>query len=122
MAHALYLDKVNGNTLWADAISKELGEINDYKTFRLAIESDNLDEYQQIPYHIVFAVKFDGRRKARLVMGGNVTDNPKEEVYSGVVNISSVRLAFLISLLNDLQVCAADVGNAFLNGINKEKV
>jgi hypothetical protein len=122
VAHALYLDKMNGNSLWADAISKELGEINAFKTFRLAIESDNLDEYQRIPYHIVFAVKFDGRRKARLVMGGNVTDTPKEEVYSGVVNISSVRLAYLVSVMNNLKICAADVGNAFLNGINKEPV
>ena len=122
VAHALYLDKVNGNSLWADAITKELGEINMFKVFRAVLESDNLDEYQKIPYHIVFAVKFDGRRKARLVMGGHVTDTPKEDVYSGVVGINTVRLAFQLCALNDLQVCAADVGNAYLHGINKEKV
>jgi hypothetical protein len=43
-------------------------------------------------------------------------------VFSGVVNISSVRLGFLIAELNGLQVCAADIGTAFLYGRTREKV
>jgi hypothetical protein len=38
------------------------------------------------------------------------------------VDISSVRLGFLIAALNDLQTCAADIGNAFLYGRTREKV
>jgi hypothetical protein len=33
--------------------------------------------YQKIPYHIVFDVKYDLRHKARLVAGGNWTENEK---------------------------------------------
>ena len=88
--HALQLDKENGNTLWEDAIKKEIAEINQYNTFRLPQPEESLNGFKRIPYHIVFAVKFDGRRKARLVAGGNLTEPPKDDVYSGVVSIESI--------------------------------
>jgi len=34
VTHALFLDRVNGNWLWQDAIENELCQIDDYKTFR----------------------------------------------------------------------------------------
>jgi len=120
--HALKLDAENGNTAWRDAIETEIKQINQFQTFRLPRASDDLSEYQRIPYHFVFDVKFDGRRKARLVAGGNVTDPLKEDIYSGVTGLESVRLAFLLAAQNDLQVCAADIGNAFLNGRTREKI
>jgi hypothetical protein len=122
IAHALRLDAQAGNTMWQDAINTEVKQLNDYKTFRLRIKSDDLEGYTRIPYHCVFDVKFDGRRKCRIVAGGNHTTPTKESVFSGVVNISSVRLGFLIAGLNDLQICAADIGNAFLYGRTREKV
>jgi hypothetical protein len=121
--HALQLDQRNGNSLWREAIDKEPGQLNEYKTFRRRNSGEDLHEYTRIPYHCVFDVNFDGRRKRRLVAGGGDHTTPsKESVFSGVVNISSVRLGFLIAELNDLQVCAADIGNAFLYGHTREKV
>ena len=96
-------------------------EINSFGVFRKITEEDNLKDYQKIPYHLVFDVKFDGRRKARLVADGNWTDVPKEDVYSGVVGLDTVRLGFQLAALNDLVVCAADVGTAFLHGYTREK-
>ena len=79
--------------------------------------------YKRIPYHIVFDVKFDGRLKSRLVAGGHRTpDVPHEDVFSPVVGMESVCLGFILARLNDLTVCAGDVGNAFLNAKTKEKV
>jgi Reverse transcriptase (RNA-dependent DNA polymerase) len=75
-----------------------------------------------IPYHCVFDVKFDGRRKCRLVAGGHRTDPPKEDIFSGVVSMEAVRLGFILARMNGLLVCAGDVGNAFLYGKTKEKV
>ena len=98
--------------MWRDAV----------ETFRLLAIGEVLDEYTRIPYHFVFDIKFDGRRKARLVAGGNHTTLPKEDIYSGVVGIESIRIGFLIAELNGLQVCAADIGNAFLYGKTREKV
>ena len=120
--HAINLDKANGNNIWKEATETELKQINEYETFRLPTEDDDISEYQMIPYHMIYDVKFDGRRKARLVAGGNWTVTPKEDIYSGVIGMDSVRLAFALAAMHDLDVCAADVGNAFLYGKTKEKV
>ena len=118
--HALQLDTANGNGLFQEAIDKELKAIHEHKTFRIPDPGEDLSEYKWIPYHFVFDVKFDLRRKTRLVAGGNKTDDPgpDQDVYSGVVGIEFVRLLFLLASMNDLKVYAADVGNAFLHGKN----
>ena len=112
--HALKLDLLNGSDLWKKAIDKELREINEMKVFRAATDEDDLSLYQKIPYHIVFDCKFDGRRKARLVCSGNLTEVPSEDVYSGVVGLDTVRLGFQIASMRKLQVCAADIGTCLL--------
>ena len=123
IAEARRLDEANGDTKWGDAIAKELGQIDQYGTFRTVPGDERLPrEYQRIPYHMVFDVKFDLRRKARLVAGGNMTAPPKEDVYSGVVGMEGIRLGFTLASLFGLDVCAADVGNAFLYGRTREKV
>ena len=120
---ALALDARNKDKLWEESMNKELKQINDYKTFIVLEEGDPMPEgYTKIPYHMVFDVKFDLRRKSRLVAGGNHTENPKEDIYSGVVGMETVRLGFTLAAMNKLQCCAADVGNAFLYGKTREKV
>ena len=49
-------------------------------------------------------------------------DPPKDMVYASVVSRDSVRLAFLLAALNDLDILAADVQNAYLNAPTTEKV
>ena len=120
--HALQLDSKNGDQLYEKAIGKELGAIKDHAVFRLPKPGESLEGYQRIPYHFVFDVKYDLRRKARLVAGGNMTDDPDEDIYSGVIGIEFVRLLFILASMNGLELWAADVGNAFLHGINKEKL
>ena len=123
LKQAFALDKRNGNNDWENAIKKELKQLFDYNTFKKLKPGEVLPtEYKKIPYHIIFDVKFDLRRKARLVAGGNWTDVGKDDVYSGVVGIESVRTGFFLGELNGLTCCAADVGNAFLYGKTREKV
>jgi len=119
--HAMELDKKNGNKLWEEAILKELTQLDDYETFKL-VENEDLSEYQKIPYHFVFDVKFDLRHKARLVAGGNHCEVPKDDTYSGVISLTAVRILFLLATLNKLDLYAADVGNAFLYGTTRQKV
>ena len=121
---ALRLDKVNNDNLWEGAMDKEIGSINTFKTFIILEENEHISEvYKQIPYHMIFDVKFDGRRKARLVVGGHRgPEVPREEIYSGVVSMKTIRTAFILASLNNLEVCAADVSTAFLYGKTREKV
>ena len=61
--------------------------------------------------------------KARLVAGGHrAPDITREEAYSGVVSMETIRVAFVLAALNNLDVCAADISTEFLHGKTKEKV
>ena len=121
--HALEIDKCNGNNKWRESINKELQQLRDYDTFHQLDSCNDIPEgYSRTPYHFVFAIKVDGRCKSRLVAGGNRAPDYGGAVYSGVVGTDAVRLAFLHASLNNLTVCAADVGNAFLYAKCKEKL
>ena len=76
--------------------------------------------YQKIRVHLIFAVKHDGRHKARLVAGGHLTPDPIESIYCGVVSIRSLRLVIFLAKLNNLEVWGADIGNAYLEAKTKE--
>ena len=120
---ALSLDKINNNNLWKEAIDKEIASLLEMNTFEITNKNERLPvEYGYVPIHFVFDVKYDLRRKARLVAGGNVTAPPTEDIYSGVVSIENVRIALLLADANKLEVVAADVGNAYLYGTTNEKV
>ena len=49
-----------------------------------------------------------------------VVDPLKESTYSSVVTFDSVQIAFTIAILNDLDMLAVDVQNAYMNATMKE--
>ena len=61
-------------------------------------------EYHKIKVHLVFAVKFDGRHKARLVADGHLTREPIENIYSGVASLRNLRLVIFLGKLNNLDI------------------
>ncbi len=71
---------------------------------------------------MIFDVKMDFTRKARFVAGGHMTNPPAAITNSGVVSRDSVRIAFLLAALNDVDLLATDIGNAYLNAPAREKV
>ena len=74
--------------------------------------------------HMIFDIKMDGKftRKARLVADGHTTDAPSSITYSSVVSRESVRLALLLASLNNLDIAACGIGNAYLNAECREKL
>ena len=120
---AMYLDRINGNTKWADAEKREVdenGKIGTYKSlgFGASIPSN----YKLIKVHMVYAVKHDGRHKARLVANGNMTGAITESNYSGVVSLRSIRIIAFIAELNSLELWGADISSAYLMSYTSEKV
>ena len=71
---------------------------------------------------MIFDVQMDLTQKARLVAGGHLIEPPASITFSSVVSRDSVRLAFLIAALNDLEVTACDVGNAYLNASCRKRI
>ena len=51
-----------------------------------------------------------------------MAEAPPSITYASVVSRESVRIAFLIAALNDLDIEAADIGNAYLNAPPREKI
>jgi hypothetical protein len=71
---------------------------------------------------LVFDVKMDFTRKARFVAEGYRAEAPASMIYSSVAQKDSVRIAFLLSALNDIPLLSCDVMNAYLNAPCREKI
>ena len=133
---ATRLDKYNNNYFWQDTIRKELKTVCiAYKPYehngenispeQIRTEMQNhLIGYKEITCHFVFDVKLDGSftRKARFCANGSKTDVPKSLSYSSVVSRESVRIAFLLAGLIDVEILACDILGAYLNAPVGEKV
>ena len=125
--HALRLDGTNGNNLWKDAIDKEMDSIHRYEVFQLWKDGKSgippKDKgWQRAPLRMIFAVKNDGRRKARLVLGGHMTEAEEYDTYADTVNTPNVRLLLLLGIVNLWCILGGDVNTAYLNAVTKELI
>lgn len=117
---ALALDKQNNNTYWQDAIAKEMKNIG----IAFEVLDDNeptLVGWNKVTGHMIFDVKMDFTRKARWVLDGHKTPQVEGSTYAGVVSRESVRIALTYAAMNDLQVYAADIRNAYLQAPSSQK-
>jgi hypothetical protein len=116
MKEAIQYDRENGNTLWQDAVTLEM--TNSKVAFHLLKREERAPVgYKEITCHLIFDIKLDLNRKARYVAGV-----PPSMTYSTVVSRDTVRIGFLIAALNNLEVLAGDIQNAFLSAPTKEKI
>ena len=123
--HAVFLDNRNNNTKWQDASKLEFDQLDEYSTFEDIGDSNTSRPptgYKKIRVHLVFDVKHDGRHKVRCVADGHLTDIPLDSVYSGVVSLRGLRIMLFLAELNQLEVWATDVGNAYLEAETKERI
>ena len=117
---AYSLDKANNNSYWRDAIAKEMGNIK--VAFRFLGDDENIPVgYAKLGLHLIFDVKMDLTRKARLVAEGHRTPTPEESTYAGVVTRESVRIALTYAALLGIDVWGADIQNAYLSAPTSEK-
>jgi hypothetical protein len=118
--HAKQLDKRNKNTLWMSAWEKEMTNVS--TAFEILDEGEPApSDWEESSEHLIWDVKMDFTRKARWVKDGHKTPDPLTSNYAGVVFRDSVRIALTYAALNDLDVFAADVQNAYLQAPSSEK-
>jgi hypothetical protein len=116
---AYELERQNGDTFWSDAIAKEMHDTG-IASFEI------MDDDQPLPvdltgHHMVFDVKMDYTCKARWVLDGHKTTPPEKSTYTGFVSRDSVGIALTYAALNDLDVWAADIHNAYLQVPSSQK-
>jgi hypothetical protein len=117
------LDTRNGNKRWQESTSLEMQQLDEYDVFQnLGKDGDPGPGFKKIRVHLIYAVKYDGRHKARLVADGHLTDVPVDSVYSGVVSLRGLRMLIFLAELNGLNTWATDIGNAYLEAKTSELV
>ena len=100
-----------------------MSQLHEYKTFMdLGKGGKPPAGYWKICVHLVFDVKHDGHHKSRLVADRHLTEVLLNSVYSGVVSLCRICLLVLLAELNNLDVWATDIGNAYLEVETQEKV
>ena len=87
-------------------------------------DTDEIPKFHKlINCHMVFDIKIGNlAHNAWFIAGGHQIDPPKDTTYLSVMLRDSIWIAFLAATLNDLDVLAADVQNAYLNAPTSEKV
>ena len=121
VAEALELDRLNGNDYWEEALKKEMNGVR--VAFKIGKENEKIPPgFKYVGTMMIFDIKLDFTRKARLVARGDLTEAPITLTYSSVVSRESVRIAFLLAALNEIDVSMFDIGNAYLTAPTTEKL
>jgi hypothetical protein len=120
ISEAYALDKENGNTFWRDAIRKEMK--NTEVAFKFLDDGEKPSSgYECAPLHLIFDVKMDFTRNARLVLVVIKQLIQKEVLMQAMVSRERVCIAFTYAALMGLDVMAADVQNAYLSAPCSQK-
>ena len=98
---AIKFDNDNGNTLWQDAICKEMDQIRDLQTFRKLIRGSKDQDYHTfVTFHMWFHVKFDLSSKSRLILGVKMAVARYKDEYCGLLQIDTVRTDYFLGKIN----------------------
>ena len=121
--HAEELDAQHGNSLWKEVYQKEIASLLSLGCFDFRQpDSKPVPEYQFVKLTMIYEVKWDGRRKARLVAGGHLVDPHGISTRSTVVKGVSLRFLDDIAHHDNLKVLCGDVRNVFVTAPCLEKV
>ena len=118
--HAMEINRKNGNTMLKDALALEMYNVG--VAFEILEEGQKaLPGWSKASGHLIWDVKMDFTRKARWVVDRHKTPDPIGSTFAEVVSRESVRIAFTYAALNDLQVFAADICNAYLQAPSSQR-
>ncbi len=111
--HAIEVDWKNGNTLWQDDLSKEMGNV--CVAFEILGPGTKAPPgWHKASGHLVFDVKMDFTRKERWVKDGHKTPDSATSSFAGVVLRDGICVALTHVALLGLPVLGADIRNAYL--------
>ena len=111
--HAHSIDRANGNSLWCDALAKEMMEVGvAFEVLEACARPPH--GWNRVISHLIWDIKMDITRQAQWVLDRHKTPSPEGSTYTGVVSMESMRIAFPYAALNKTKVCAASICNAYL--------
>ena len=118
---ALSLDKSNRNNICQAAIKLDMN--NSHVSFKVCEKGGKSPVgHTKMTCHLIFYLKLYMTHKAQYVAGGHLTDVPTHTTYSITLIRDIVFIGFLIAALNNLEVLAGDIQNAFFEAPTNEKI
>lgn len=93
-------------------VALEYDESLTLEQIREGLAKGKFVRFQEIKCHMLFDVKMNLTWKACFVAGWHMTEPPASITFLSVVSRDSVRIAFMLAALNDLDILACDIGNA----------
>jgi hypothetical protein len=113
LVRAKELDRINGNTLWIDALKLEMHNVG--VAFEVLEDGKSAQQgWKKASGHIIWDLKMGFSSKTRWALDGHKLPTPEESTYAGVVSRESVKITMTYAALNGLEVCAVDIRNAYL--------
>ena len=77
------VDRESGSSMWTNAIQKEMKNV--IPAFKILESDEGIPlGFSKLSVHLIFDVKVDLTRKARLVADGHKTPDPVESMYAGL--------------------------------------
>ena len=118
--HAKEIDTKNKNHLWEIALAKEMKNVG--VAFNVLKNYENvLVCWTKASGHLIWDVNMDFTQEDRWVKDGHRTADPLGTIYAGIVSRDSVRIDFTLAAMNGLDICAADIQNAYIQAPSSEK-
>ena len=118
--HAKELDWQNDNTMWMDALAKEM--------YNVGVAFEVLDEREKAPNawkkvtgYLIWDVKMDFTRKAGWVLDGHKMPDPVGSTFTRVVYRESIWITFTYAAVNGLDILATDIRNACLQAPSPQR-
>ncbi len=92
------LNKQNNTNFWRNAVKKEMTKV--MIAFKILDTGENFPfGFSKLSVRMVFDIKLDLTRKARLVVDGQLTPDPVDSTYAVVVSMELVRIALTYAVL-----------------------
>ncbi len=114
------IDQKNGNTLWQDALAKEMGNV--CVSFEILGPGARAPPgWHKASGHLIYDVKMDFTRKACWVKDGHKTLTSTTSSFAGAVSRNSIRIGLIYVALLGLPVIKANIRNAYLQALSLEK-
>ena len=94
---------------------KKIDSIMSHKVFEIQKKRHMFEEiWQYVPLHWLYCVKHDLRHKARLVMGGHVTDATGYDKYEATIKTENLRLQLFLAARKRAEGLGGDIGSTYL--------
>ncbi len=119
VGNAININRENGNTLWQDALAKEMGNVCvAFEVLGPGVRA--LPGWHKASGHLIYNVKMNFTRKAHWVKDGHKTPNSTTSSFAGVVSCNSICISLTYVALLGLPVIGADIRNAYLQAPSSE--